>query len=67
MCPSLGVQVGLDDDDDVQRLRELFVPQLRLVQAGLDVSCDSGLFEILLWPIVVIELAAKLAMRTATA
>ena len=37
MGTGLGAQVGLGKDDDIQRLCEP-VEQLRLVQAGLDVS-----------------------------
>ena len=32
-----GAQVGLSDADDIERLLELFVEQLRLVDTGLDV------------------------------
>jgi hypothetical protein len=47
-------------------LYELLMEQLRLVQTGLDVSLYGGLFVILLWQMVVIELAAILAMGTPT-
>jgi hypothetical protein len=45
MGSRLGAQVRLHDDDDVQRLRELLMEQLHLVEAGLHVSLDSGGFE----------------------
>ena len=62
MGAGLGAQVGLGDDDDIQRLRELLVEQLRLVQTGLDVPLHRGLFEVLPREVVVIHLAAILAM-----
>src|SRR5262252_4084457 len=37
MGAGLGAQVRLGEDDDIQRLYELLVEQLHLVQAGLDV------------------------------
>src|SRR5262249_33565192 len=40
----LGAQVSLDDDDDIQWLRELLVEQWHLVQAGLDVPPPRRLF-----------------------
>ena len=61
MGTGLGAQVGLGKDDDIQRLCEPFVEQLRLVQAGLDVLHRS-LFEVLPWYVVVIHLAAIFAM-----
>ena len=57
----LRTQVGFDDDDDIQRLRELLVQQLRLVQTGLYRPFHSGLFEVLLWHVGVIHLPAILA------
>ena len=41
---------------------EPFVEQLRLVQAGLDVSLHRSLFEVLPWYVVVIHFAAIFAM-----
>ena len=61
MGPSLGVQVGLDDDDDIQRLRELLVEQLCLVDTGLDRPFHSSVYEGLLWQVRVSYLAAILA------
>src|SRR5262245_49135895 len=43
MGAGLGAQVGLGDDDDIQRLWELFVEQLRLVDRGVDVCVRGGL------------------------
>ena len=57
----LRTEVGLDDDD-IQRLSELFVQQLRLVKACLDSPFHGGLFEILLRHVGVIDLAAILTM-----
>ena len=42
MCLGLRVQIRLDDDDHVQRLCELFVQQLGLVDAGLEVSLQRS-------------------------
>ena len=63
MGASLGAQVGLGEDDDIQGGCELFVEQLRLVHAGLDVPLHRGLFEVLRRDIVVIDLGAILATR----
>ena len=62
MGTGLGAQVGLGKDDDIQRLCEPFVEQLRLVAGGLDVSLHRSLFEVLPWYVVVIHLAAIFAM-----
>src|SRR3989442_2976933 len=61
MGAGLRVQVCLRNDDDIQRLREFLVEQLRLVQAGLDVPLHEGLFEIWLRDVVVMHLVAILA------
>src|SRR6516164_4635814 len=45
MGADVGAQVGLDDDDDIQRLRELLVEQLRLVDTGLDVPLQETTVE----------------------
>ncbi len=45
--PCLGVQVRLGNDDDMQRLCELLMQQLRLGQASLDVPFHRRLFEVL--------------------
>jgi hypothetical protein len=65
MGSGLGAQVGLRDDDDIQRLGKLFVEQLHLVHLGLDVSFHGGRFAVLLWEVVVIDLVAIFATRTA--
>src|SRR5215475_9059716 len=64
MGSGLGAQVGLGEDDDIQRLCELFVEQLHLVHAGLDVPLHRGLFEVLRRQGVVSHLAAILATGT---
>ncbi len=64
MGTGLGVQVRLRNDDDIQRLRAFLVEQLRLVEAGLDVPVHGGVFEIRLWYVVVVNLAAILATGT---
>ncbi len=66
MRPGRGLQVGFDEDDDMQRLRELLVPQFSLVKAGSDVAFHGCRFEILLWPVAIIHLAPLLAMGTPT-
>src|SRR5712691_2943027 len=66
MGAGLSVQVGLGDDDDIQRLRELLVEQLHLVQAGLEVPLHGGLFEVLHREVVVIYLVAILATGTSS-
>ena len=62
MRPCLGVQVRLGDDDDIQRLRELLMEQLRLGQASLYVPFHRRLFEVWHRDVVVIDLVAILAM-----
>ena len=62
MGAGLGAQVRLHDDDDIQRVRELLMEQLCLVEAGLDVPLDRGLFEVWHRDVVVIDLVAILAM-----
>ena len=64
MGAGLGAQVCFRDDDDMQRLGKLFVEQLPLIHAGLDVPLHSGLCAVLLWEVVVIDLGAIFAMRT---
>jgi hypothetical protein len=60
MGAGLGAQVGLRDDDDIERLLALLVEQLCLVDTGLDVPLHRGLFEV--WPreVVVIDLGPYL-------
>src|SRR5207248_8372449 len=57
----LRVQVGLDDDDDMQRLPERLVEQLRLVHLGLDVPLNRRGLQVLLWNVIVMHLVAILA------
>ena len=64
MGASLGAQVGLGEDDDMQRVCELLLEQLPLVQAGLDGPLHGGLFEVWHWEVVVIHLVAILATGT---
>jgi hypothetical protein len=63
MGVGLCAQVGLDDDDDMQRLRELLVQQVRLVYARLDLSFYGCLLEVLRWHVGIIHLATVLATR----
>ena len=56
MGSGLGAQVRLREDDDIQRLCELLVEQLRLVHTGLDVPLHRGLFEGVPREVVVIHL-----------
>src|SRR5215475_7134345 len=46
MGAGLGAQVALHDDDDIQRLRERLMEQGHLIDTGLYLSLDCGLFEI---------------------
>ncbi len=64
MSAGLGAQVGLSDDDHIQRLLEFLVEQLRLVDTGLDVPLYRGLFEVVPREVVVIDLGAILAVGT---
>jgi hypothetical protein len=48
----------------MQRLRELLMEELRLVEAGLDVPLHGGLLQIWPWDVVIIDLAAILARAT---
>jgi hypothetical protein len=54
--------VGLDDDDDMQRVRERFGEQWGLVEAGLNGAFDGGGVEIHIRDVAVIQLSAILAM-----
>ena len=36
MGAGLGVEVNLDDDDDVEQIRKQLVPQLQLIDVGLE-------------------------------
>src|SRR5262252_1994060 len=65
MGAGLGAQIRLDDDNDIQRLCELFMEQLRLIDTGLHGPLDRGLFEVWAWEVVVIDLGAILAPRPA--
>ena len=64
MGAGVGAQVGLGEDDDMQRLHELLMEHLHLVQAGLDVPLHGGLFEVWHWEVVVIHLVTILAPGT---
>ena len=57
----LRVQVGRDDDDDIQRLHERLVEQLRLVHLGLDVPLNRRGLQVVLWNVIVMHLVAILA------
>ena len=48
MGAGLGAQVRLRDDDDMQRVRALFMEQLHLVCTGLYIPLHRGLFAV--WP-----------------
>jgi hypothetical protein len=61
MSVSLGAPIGLDEDDDIQRLRELFMEQLRLVEPGLDLALYGGRDKVLHWEVVIRYFAAILA------
>jgi hypothetical protein len=63
MGAGLSVQVRLRDDDDIQRLCELLVEQLRLIEAGLDVALHGRLFELFYREVIVIHLVAVLTRR----
>jgi hypothetical protein len=65
MGAGLGAPIGLHDDHDIERLYDLFVEQVCLVNAGLDGPLHGGFFEILPWQIPIIDLAAILAPRAA--
>ena len=64
MGAGVGAQVGLGDDDDMQRLRELLMEQVHLVDTGLHMPLHRRLFEVLHGEVGVIHLVAILAMRT---
>ena len=66
MRSRLCLSVRFDDEDDMQRVHELLVEQLYLVQSSLDVLLHSGLFEVLHREVVVIHLVAIRAMWTTT-
>src|SRR5262245_66630171 len=59
---SLGTQVCLHDDDDIQRLRELFMEELHLIDTGLHLPLDRGRFEVWQGDVVVIDLFSILQM-----
>jgi hypothetical protein len=62
MCLGVRLQVSLDEHDPMQRVRELLVEQVGLVQAGLDRAFNRGGLELLLREAAVIPLAALLAL-----
>ena len=62
MGAGLRAQIRLRDDDDIQSVRELLMEQLHLIDTGLHVPLDRGLFEVWHWEVVVIDLVAILAM-----
>ena len=64
MGTGLGAQVRLREDDDIQRLRELLMKQLHLIDTGLHVPLDSGLLEVQPGEVIVIDFVAILAMGT---
>src|SRR5262249_40129519 len=65
MGAGLGTQLRLGDDDNIQRLPELFMETLPLIDTGLHVPLDSGLFEGGYGEVVGIDLVAILATRPA--
>jgi hypothetical protein len=66
MGTGLGTQVGLRDDDPIQRVLELLVEQVHLVATCLDMPLHCPRCEILCREVVVIDLVAVLATRTAS-
>jgi hypothetical protein len=56
--PGVRLQVGLDADDDMERVRELLVEPGGLVEAGLDRAFDGGGWEIPIRAGAVIQRAA---------
>lgn len=66
MGASLGTQVGLRDDDDIQRVRELLMEQLYLIETGLQMPLDRRLLQVLHGEVVVSDLGAILATGTSS-
>src|SRR5437870_4434497 len=62
MGAGLGAPVRLHEDDDMQRLRELLMEQLHLVETGRHVALDRGCFEGGQWEVIGIDHVAIRAM-----
>lgn len=58
MSGGQGLQVGFVNNDHVELVSELLVPQLSLVDIRLDVIFRAGLLKQLGWQVVVIDLGA---------
>lgn len=67
MRPGARLQVGFDNDDDVQRLAKLLMKQLGLIQAGLDVAFESGCLPVLVGNTAIVEFVPLCAMWPVTA
>ena len=64
MCASLGLQVGVDDDHDIERLAKLLVQGLDLIDARLDLALGCRFFETLVRQVPIIQLVAIFAVRS---
>jgi hypothetical protein len=64
MGASSGLPVGLDDDHDVERLAELLVQGLGLVNAGFDLARGCRFLEALVRQMRIVQLGAIFAVRS---
>src|SRR5207244_10205620 len=62
MGAGLGTQVRLHEENNMQGLRALLREHLHLVYTGPYMPLHGGLFEVLRWDVVVMDLTAVLAL-----
>ena len=58
----LGFEIGLEDDDDVELVRKQLVPHGHLINSGLDIINDLGLFEIFIRDAIIVEFVTILSV-----
>lgn len=66
MSASLGSELGLDDDHDIERFGKLLIPQLRLVDVGANAVLSGCLPQIAGGNVGVVEFVTVLGMRATT-
>ena len=62
MGPSLGLQIDFDNDCDVERLAELLVEALHLVNAGFDRVGGGRFLEVCVRQMAVVQLVTVFAV-----
>ena len=64
MGPGLGLQIDFDQDHDIERLAELLVQALHLIDARFDLLSGRGLLQVLSWQGLVSEPVTVFLVRS---